>query len=31
MRLAIWGSCATRDVLEIGEHPFELEYHARTS
>lgn len=31
MRLAIWGSCATRDVLESGEHPFELEYHARTS
>jgi len=31
MRLAIWGSCATRDVLEIGEHPFELDYHARTS
>lgn len=31
MRLAIWGSCATRDVLEVGEHPFELDYHARTS
>jgi len=31
MKLAIWGSCATRDVLEIDEHPFELDYHARTS
>ena len=31
MRLAIWGSCATRDVFESGEHAFELEYHARTS
>ncbi|MEO8555936.1 MAG: DUF6270 domain-containing protein [Actinomycetota bacterium] len=31
MRLAIWGSCATRDVLEAGVHPFELDYHARTS
>jgi len=31
VRLAIWGSCATRDVLEVGEHPFEVDYHARTS
>jgi len=31
LRLAIWGSCATRDILESGEHSFELEYHARTS
>lgn len=31
MRLAIWGSCATRDVFESGGHPFDLEYHARTS
>lgn len=31
MTLAIWGSCATRDVFEICEHPFELDYHARTS
>lgn len=31
MKLDIWGSCATRDVLEISEHPFELDYHARTS
>ena len=31
MRLAIWGSCVTRDVLEVDAHPFELDYHARTS
>jgi hypothetical protein len=31
LSLAIWGSCATRDVFESGEHPFELDYHARTS
>ncbi|HEX3004629.1 MAG TPA: DUF6270 domain-containing protein [Angustibacter sp.] len=31
MKLAIWGSCVTRDVLEVGDHGFELEYHARTS
>jgi len=31
VRLAIWGSCATRDVLEAGEHPFSVDYHARTS
>lgn len=31
MRLAVWGSCVTRDALEVGEHPFELDYHARTS
>lgn len=31
MRLAIWGSCVTRDVFEVGAHPFELDYHARTS
>ena len=31
MRLAIWGSCATRDVFEAGSHPFSVAYHARTS
>lgn len=31
MMLAIWGSCATRDVFEIDAHPFELENHARPS
>ena len=31
MRLVIWGSCATRDVLEVGRQPVDLEYHARTS
>ena len=31
MKLAVWGSCVTRDVLEVGEHSFELEYFARTS
>jgi len=31
LRLVIWGSCVTRDVLEVGRQPVDLEYHARTS
>ena len=32
MRLAIWGSCVTRDALEIRTHLFDsVEYFARTS
>ena len=32
MRLAIWGSCVTRDALEIRPHQFDpIEYFARTS
>lgn len=32
MRIAIVGSCVTRDVLEVGSHDFDaVQYHARTS
>jgi len=32
MRVAIWGSCATRDAFEVREHSFEsIDYFARSS